>query len=160
MTEYLISCLGKMLPLSVAEGGLCRLPVQRGEPPDVRFLSRQFLNRAAGEQLVHGSQLVARCFEMGEMDLVGEIPKGKEWQFYTVDLIDDVLGTTARTKNDHERLRGGFARMMTFDALIGANDRHPQNWGVIESALAQGTLRFSPSSTQLGVSSGITRRLN
>jgi hypothetical protein len=33
------------------------------------------------------------------------------------------------------RLLDGFARMLAFDALIGANDRHAQNWGVIESAI-------------------------
>ena len=54
VTEYLISRIGRHLPLSVAEGPLARLRTGGAKFDDVRFLSRQFLDRAAGEQLVHG----------------------------------------------------------------------------------------------------------
>ena len=141
-TEYLICCLGKPLPLRTAEGRLVRLRRQ-SDNRDVRFLSRQFLNREAGEQLVHGSELVARCFEIKGEELYREVPKGKEWSFYTVDLIDQVLQHAA-THGEGDQLRAAFARMMAFDALVGANDRHPQNWGVVTSARSVEPLRFSP----------------
>lgn len=143
VTEYLISLIGKSLPLRVAEGSLFQLPRKPGQPPDVRFLSRQFLDRAAGEQLVHGSQLVARCFEMKEEELTKQLERGKEWSFYTIDLLDEVFRSTA-TGADAERLCAGFARMMAFDAIVGANDRHPQNWGVVENAVQAAARRFSP----------------
>lgn len=134
VTEYALSRIGARLPLRVAEGRLARLPtLEPGAEPDVRFLSRQFLNRGRGEQLVHGSQLVARCFEMREEELA-EITEGEEWRFYTVDLVDEVL-REGRPAADADRLRAAFARMLAHDALVGANDRHPQNWGVIESAV-------------------------
>jgi len=143
VTEYLIACVGTMLPLRLAEARLAKLRTAPGAEPDVRFLSRQFLDLRGGEQLVHGSQLVARCFEVQEKDLTREVARGKEWQFYTVDLVDDILRTFA-SADAHAKLRAAFARMMAFDALIGANDRHAQNWGVIESAVRPGPLRFAP----------------
>jgi hypothetical protein len=141
-TEYLISRIGAHLPLRIAEGRLVRLR-SPSKATDVRFLSRQFLNRSLGEQLVHGSELVARCFEIKGEELYREVPKGHEWGFYTVDLIDQVLASIA-THGEGPRLRAAFARMMAFDAIIGANDRHPQNWGVITTARTVGPLRFAP----------------
>lgn len=143
VTEYLISRVGRRLPLNVAEGRLARLRNTGAKADDVRFLSRQFLDRAAGEQLVHGSELVAGCFEMKNEDLDREVPKGKEWSFYTVNLIDEVLRHTAK-HGEHEQLRAAFARMMAFDAIVGANDRHAQNWGVVKNARRLGPLRFAP----------------
>jgi hypothetical protein len=143
VTEHLISRIGRQLPLAVAEGRLVRLPTARAGAVDIRFLSRQFLDRAQGEQLVHGSELVAGCFEMQDKELEREIPRGGEWAFYTVDLVDEVLAHTAK-HGEHEDLRASFARMMAFDALVGANDRHAQNWGVIKNARRIGPLRFAP----------------
>ena len=142
VTEYLITRISRHLPLRTAEGRLVRLRTTSAEP-DVRFLSRQFLNRSSGEQLVHGSELVARCFEIKGEELFREVPKGHEWSFYTVDLIDQVLGNVA-THGEGPELRAAFARMMAFDAIVGANDRHPQNWGVITTARTVGHLRFAP----------------
>lgn len=155
VTEYLISRIGTTLPLRVAEGRLVRLRSPATSmgcwarstegTDDVRFMSRQFLDRAASEQLVHGSQLVGRCFEIDEKQLFSEVQRGQEWRFYTVELIDTVLASAA--DGDalvHRQLLGGFARMLAFDALIGANDRHAQNWGVIESAIKKQSPRFAP----------------
>lgn len=148
VTEYLIARIGRMLPLRVAVGSLVQLPpaagAPAGSPPDVRFLSRVFLNRKAGEQLVHGSQLVARCFDIKEDSLSKEIDRSKEWSFYTIDLLNEVFCAANPAEEKNCRLRMAFGRMMAFDALIGANDRHPQNWGVIESAVEIAERRFAP----------------
>ncbi len=37
-----------------------------------------------------------------------------------------------------------FVEMLTFDALIGHNDRHPYNWGVIVPLRKSSPPRFSP----------------
>ena len=34
--------------------------------------------------------------------------------------------------------------MIAFDALVGANDRHAQNWGVVASAVKAAPVRFAP----------------
>jgi hypothetical protein len=39
---------------------------------------------------------------------------------------------------------GGIVEMLTFDALVGNNDRHPANWGVITPMMSAKAPRFSP----------------
>jgi hypothetical protein len=74
VTEYLISCIGTLLPLRVAEGSLVRLPSRFGAEPDVRFMSRLFVSKEAGDVLVHGVELVARCFGVDEDQVWKEVP--------------------------------------------------------------------------------------
>jgi len=140
VTEYLIGRIGAELPLKVAEGRLVRLPTRDGTA-DVRFLSRHFFNRRE-EQLIHGSQLVAACFDLQEKDLDAEILR-EEWRFYTVDLVVGVLKDF--WPDAWKPLVESFSRMMAFDALVGANDRHAQNWGVVQNVkLKDAAPRFAP----------------
>lgn len=140
VTEYLIGRIGAALPLKVAEGRLVRLRTRDGSA-DVRFLSRHFFNRRE-EQLVHGSQLVAACFDLQEKDLDAELLK-EEWRFYTVDLVVGVLKDF--WPEAWQPLVESFSRMMAFDALIGANDRHAQNWGVVQNVKRKDAPpRFAP----------------
>ena len=140
VTEHLIGRIGRMLPLRVAEGRLVRLPTDR-LGTDVRFMSRYFLSGV--EQLLHGSQIIAACFELQERELQTAVPKGKEWSFYTYDLV---VSAFDHLWNRHKKaLTDGFSRMMAFDALVGANDRHPQNWGVVFNVVDRDAPpRFSP----------------
>lgn len=41
-------------------------------------------------------------------------------------------------------LLAGFVKMLAFDALIGHNDRHPYNWGVIVPIRRKKQPRFAP----------------
>lgn len=157
VTEYLISEIGRTLPVRRARGRLVRMKERCGPvpgaldvdsknfcPEDVRFLSRYFLHKH--EQLVHGIELVAGSFDVTDVMLQREVRgRAAERQFYTVDLIDRVLESVARSETTYAALRDSFARMMAFDALVGANDRHPQNWGVITNVLdAKVAPRFAP----------------
>jgi hypothetical protein len=67
-----------------------------------------------------------------------------ERSFYTVDLIDEVLEAAAPNAACHLRLRAGFARMLAFDALLGAHDRHASNWGIVQDVRRAREPRFSP----------------
>jgi hypothetical protein len=42
------------------------------------------------------------------------------------------------------KIVSGFVEMLTFDALIGHNDRHPYNWGVVVPIRKAEAPRFSP----------------
>lgn len=145
VTEYMITCIGRMLPLRVAQGRLVRMPPPPTVVSDVRFLSRYFLPRK-NEALMHGLEVIARCFEMDPAELRRQIPvrRDKERDFFTVDLIVEVLEQTQSGVVDGTSLREDFARMMAFDALVGANDRHPENWGLVYNALEPGPFRFAP----------------
>lgn len=145
VTEYLISCVARGLPLRVAHGRLVRMPPPPGVECDVRFLSRSFLAKA-NDALMHGIEVIARRFEMDTAELRSEVPAARapERAFFTVDLIAEVLDDVARDDTQRRNLRANFARMMAFDALIGANDRHPENWGLVYNALRPDDFEFAP----------------
>ena len=133
VTEQMISRIGQLLPLQVARSGLVRLPSPR-DAPDVRFLSRSFLLRGR-TQLKHGVELVADYVgssqsELNEVFNLGD--KEAESRFYTVETVHCVLEWWGRTDEERRGLLDRFGRMLAFDAIVGAPDRHAENWGVIE----------------------------
>jgi hypothetical protein len=145
VTEYLISCVARGLPLRVARGRLVRMPPPPSVKCDVRFLSRYFLSKK-NQSLIHGVEIIARTFEMDAAELRSEVPKARasDRQFFTVDLISGVLDSVGKDDDQRLALRADFARMMAFDALIGANDRHPENWGLVYDALHPEDFVFAP----------------
>ena len=149
-TEQLISQIGRLLPLRVADSALVRLPTVPSKTGSVRFMSRYFLR--PGEELIHGVELMAMWLdvekkEMEEVFLDGAKSKSqrkeKERELYTVDCIYDVFHDLC-VHGEFESVKDSFGRMLAFDALVGANDRHPMNWGVIRNVRHLGPLRFSP----------------
>ena len=56
----------------------------------------------------------------------------EERRFYTVDLVVDVLRWWGRNEKERRALVDGLGRMLAFDALVGAPDRHALNWAVLE----------------------------
>jgi hypothetical protein len=108
-------------------------------------MSRYFLRPEFGEALVHGVELVAERFDLDLDTMLKEVPKGREVDFYTVDLIEEILRKTGRNSDESNRLVEGFVRMLAFDSVVGANDRHPRNWGVVRSAIdASRPLTYAP----------------
>jgi hypothetical protein len=147
VTEELISSIGRLMPLEVADSRLVRLPVERGSAPDLRFMSRNFIARGV-DQLLHGVELVAAYLgspteEMNKVFALDD--KTQERQFYTVDQLLDVLHWWGRTDAEKRDLQDGFGKMLAFDALVGVQDRHAMNWGGIESIQApDAPRRFAP----------------
>jgi hypothetical protein len=134
VTEQMISCVGRLLPLKVAKSRLVRLPVPQGSAPDVRFLSRSFVVRGK-TALKHGVELAADYFSASPNELAEVFnlaDKKEERSFYTLEFMLAVLDGWGRTDRERRSLRESFGRMVAFDALVGAQDRHAQNWGVIE----------------------------
>lgn len=150
VTEEIISRIGRLLPLKVAESRLVRLPPKPGEAPfadpDVRFLSRNFLQR--GEELVHGQQLYAEFLGISAPQFVEAFDltdPHEEAKLYTVESAEDVLRSKAREDAAAERLVAAFARMLTFDALVGSPDRHAENWGIVQDPKhPERGVRFAP----------------
>jgi len=145
VTEYMISRIGNHLPVKLAGARLVRLRTRDGKHNDVRFMSRYFL-RHGQEQLVHGIELVAHAFDIAPDELTRQIPPNQERDFYTVDMVNEVLEIYSRPSRElYYDLRNAFARMMAFDAIVGVNDRHPWNWGVVTNVVNRDTRpRFSP----------------
>lgn len=145
VTEYLIARIGKMLPLRVADARLARIPDGTGRS-EVHFMSRYFLDPKR-HHLRHGIELFSHFFNVDHETLHQEVGgKGDhERAFYTLDMVDELLGAAAQgSAQVHVSLRHGLARMLAFDALVGSQDRHLQNWGVVENVWGHEPPRFAP----------------
>ncbi len=145
VTEAVISAVARGLPLRVARSRLVIVPGAAFADPDVRFMSRYFLDTDRRESLTHGVELVAIAFDMDAEAVKNEIPRSAESDFYTLDLVEEVLKLVGRSEDERTDLLIGLGQMLGFDAIVGANDRHPRNWGIIQSAIDPAApYRFAP----------------
>ena len=133
ITEHLLTRIGKALGVRVADS---HLRIVAGQ---VRFLSRYFLRRRQ-ESLVHGLEIFRRYLDD---DMVNEIAaKKQEHEFYTFETVYEAL---SEIFPDHvDGIMPDLVEMLAFDALVGNNDRHPLNWGVIAPIANLGRIVFSP----------------
>ena len=135
ITEYLLNRLGLIFGLDVAESRLALIGGQ------LRFLSRYFLDNS-NQELVHGADIIAGYLNEST-SFVEEVDAQKLTRdFFTFQLIEKAVESTfPKEKSDimHE-----LSKLMIFDALVGNNDRHFFNWGVIRNVIGNEFPRFSP----------------
>jgi hypothetical protein len=121
--EYMINRIGQVLGVHMNE---IRLVKAKGQ---IRFLSRYFLNK--NEKLIHGAEI---CGEhLGDMLLAKEIADHKTTsrELFTFEFIKDSIRSVF--PECFESLLIGLVELIIFDALVGNNDRHFYNWGVIDT---------------------------
>ena len=133
ITEYLLNRLGEELGMHMAESGL---KIINGQ---IRFLSKYFL-RGRDEILEHGAELYGGY--LNDLEFVEEIEQqGKARDFFTLKLTQDTLEHIYPSCSSE--LYKSFLKMIVFDAIIGNNDRHFYNWGVVRP-LDGRTPQFAP----------------
>jgi hypothetical protein len=140
MTEYAIYLIGRSLGISVANARIARYHGR------LRFLSEYFLDVNASEELVHGMQLFSDLYDEST---VSEVLKDelREQRLFSVQAVKAAFGAHYLEYGAHveEELFRGFVSMLAHDAIIGVQDRHHENWGVIVRREVSGTLpRFAP----------------
>lgn len=134
ITEQFMTRVGQELGFRVADS---KLMLAKGQ---LRFLSKYFLN-AEDEQLVHGSEIFSAHFE--DEDFVQQVDDAdKTKELFTFQSIEDAI--TDVYPDSSENILTDFVKMLFFDAIVGNNDRHFENWGVIESIKEDAEPRFSP----------------
>ncbi|MBA2645934.1 MAG: HipA domain-containing protein [Pyrinomonadaceae bacterium] len=131
--EHLITRIGEIYRLRIAESKLRLIDGQ------VRFMSKYFLNRQK-EQLTHGAEVYELC--LGKENYAEIADNKAERDFFTFQMTCEAIKDAF--PGHTERIVAGYVEMLTFDALIGHNDRHPYNWGVIVPILKARAPRFSP----------------
>lgn len=140
MTEYAIHLIGRSLGVVVADA---RIAVYRGR---WRFLSAYFLDEKEPEELVHGMQLFSELYDEDSVQsaLQSEL---EEQSLFSVQSVKAAFGAhyLQYGADVEDRLFGGFVSMLTHDALIGVQDRHHENWGVIvQRSVEAPAPRFAP----------------
>ncbi len=134
ITEYLMNRLGEVFGLNMAKS---RLVLINGQ---VRFLSRYFLRRGH-DQLIHGAEIFAGYLE--DDQFVEKIEEeGKARELFTLQFVENAVG--ALFPNEKDFVMHELVRLILFDALVGNNDRHFYNWGVIMALDGKNRMRFAP----------------
>ena len=111
----------------------------------VKFLSipgdapKYFLDRQ-NEQLTHGAEIFE--LSLGKENYQELADKKSEKDYFTFQMTAEAIKVAF--PDSHEKIMAGFVEMLAFDALIGHNDRHPYNWGVIVPIRKSKPPRFSP----------------
>jgi len=113
-----------------------RLMTVRGQ---LRFLSRYFLK--PDESLVHGAEIFADF--LNDQNFVDEVEKAdREREVFTFEVVEEAV--LARFEEEAMEIMEGYVRLLVFDALVGNNDHHFYNWGVITDVRGKRPARFSP----------------
>ncbi len=131
--EQLITRIGEVYGVKIAESKL------RIVGPQVRFMSKYFLNRRI-DQLTHGAEIYELC--LGKENYAEIAENKSERDFFTFQMTREAIKDAF--PGHMEKIVKGYVEMLTFDALIGHNDRHPYNWGVISPIRKAKSPRFSP----------------
>lgn len=133
ITEQLMTRLGQAMGLRMADSRLMRSGDQ------IRFMSRYFLREK--ESLVHGAEILEQ--HLGDEAFVDQVQEERlETELFTFS----VLCTAVRAvfPDQAEAILNEFVRMIGFDAIVGNQDRHLYNWGVVVHAEGRRPPRFSP----------------
>jgi hypothetical protein len=140
MTEYIIYLVGRNIGANVAQA---KIATYRGR---LRFLSRYFLNRSQDEELVHGIQLFRELYDESTLHaVVGD--EVREQAMFNLQAIRVAFGAHYVLFGAHveENLFRALIDMVVHDAIIGVQDRHHENWGVIVQRGRTGPApRFAP----------------
>jgi len=138
ITEYLMNRIGEEIGLDIAKP---KLVLAGGQ---IRFLSRYFLDPVKNEQLIHGAQIYARHLEDEEFVEQANERKRNDItrELFTFQFTEEAIKAIFPTH--HELIMRDFVAMILFDAIVGNNDRHFYNWGVIHDVYNETTPRFSP----------------
>jgi len=135
ITEHLLNRIGEELGFNMAKSELACLGGQ------IRFLSKYFLDKPKEQTLEHGADLYAGF--LNDKDFVEDIEKEhKSPDYFTVQFTQQTFEYFF--PNDYIILMNEFIKLLIFDALIGNNDRHFYNWGIITNIQSKEQPRFSP----------------
>jgi hypothetical protein len=126
MTEYIIHLVGRNIGANVADA---KIATYKGR---LRFLSKYFLDREQSEELVHGVQLFRELYDDATIHGVVR-EKDREQAMFSLQAIKEAFGAHYVDYGPavEEELFNALVDMVVHDAIIGVQDRHHENWGVI-----------------------------
>jgi len=131
--EHFLTRLGQDLGLKMADS--C-LRLAHGQ---LRFCSRYFLRPR--QKLTHGAEVFIGY--LGDKAFVHDVEDAREARnVFTFQFVQDAI--LHQFPEESFELLTAFIQLLTFDALIGNNDRHFYNWGFVESIHRGRKAEFAP----------------
>ena len=137
VTEYLINVAGLALGLPMNDFRLYRY---RGT---VWFCSRYFPRPHLGESLIHGTEICGDYLQDQAFakDIADDVREARE--LFTFEFLTECI--EALFPNGAAEVLEGLVRILVFDCLLGNNDRHFYNWGVVYDVTSQRLLGVAPT---------------
>ena len=133
ITEHLLTRVGQAVGIPIADS---RLMTVRGQ---LRFMSRYFLR--PDESLVHGADIFADF--LNDQTFVDQVEQeNREREVFTFQVVEEAV--LDRFGEQSFEIICAYVRLIAFDALVGNNDRHFYNWGVITDIRGRRAPKFSP----------------
>lgn len=133
ITEQLLTRVGDAIGIEMARSMLMECEGQ------IRFLSRYFLKKE--ESLVHGADVLASYLQ--DVEFVEDVGReAMESELFTFQVLCTAIHE--RFPAEADEIIDRFVRMIAFDALVGNQDRHLYNCGVIVHAKGRRRAGFSP----------------
>ncbi|HNP17990.1 MAG TPA: HipA domain-containing protein [Fulvivirga sp.] len=134
ITEFLLNRLGYCLDLNMAESKLYFVNGQ------IRFFSKLF-RHDKHQLLEHGAELYWGY--LGDRDFVEQVEADQRArEFFTISFTHETLKYIYPHQGEDIFIE--FTKMLVFDAIIGNNDRHFYNWGVLKHLGNKHQPIFSP----------------
>jgi hypothetical protein len=135
ITEHLLTRLGQVWGFKMADS---KLYVVAGQ---VRFCSEYFLKKE--EELVHGADILSRYLREDNAELIEQIDKsGWSQELLSMQFVCKAIEATFPEQANE--IISNLIELLMFDAIVGNNDRHFFNWGVIRHLRGVKPPTFSP----------------
>ena len=132
ITEHLITRIGQAMKLNIADSRLVRVGGQ------IRFCSRFF--HFDHEILEHGAQILSGY--LSDPKFVEDVGREKqERELFTFEVVE--CAVRHQYPKEADAILSAYVVMLAFDTIVGNNDRHFYNWGVLKT-VAGSNVRFSP----------------
>lgn len=135
ITELLMNKLGVIFGLEMAHSKIAMIDGQ------LRFLSLYFLCHAQ-EELVHGADILAGYLNESTKYVEDVDNQNMTRDIFTLQEINNAVLYLFPYQG--EEIMHELTRLIIFDALVGNNDRHFFNWGVVRSVKNRFQPFFSP----------------
>lgn len=133
ITEHLLTRLGQSMGAAVTPS---RLMWVQGQ---LRFLSRYFLREK--ESLIHGAEIFAE--HLADKEFVEKVEHAEQSRnVFTFQVVEESIRSLFPEQAG--QIMDDFVRLLAFDALVGNNDRHYYNWGVITHLEGRRPPRLAP----------------
>lgn len=134
ITEHLLNRVGVFLDLQMSESKIANIAGQ------IRFMSKYFLQE--NQILTHGAEIYAGHWQVDRVFMDTIEKKNLTKKVISVQLTKEALKSIY--PQNWQKLLYEYTRMLLLDALIGNNDRHFYNWGVIEDISNNNSPYFAP----------------
>ncbi len=135
VTEQLMTRIGQVLGFNIADSRLYLIKNQ------LRFCSKYFLKNE--QELVHGAEILSKYLSEQDSKIIDQIDKQKLNQdLLTFDFVLEAILDSFPLEFDS--IKSGLIQLLIFDAIVGNNDRHFYNWGVVRHVRKKHKPIFSP----------------